>query len=279
MAMPQELVIVRHGLSEANVFQKLANMGRGDEVPPEFYERYDWEQPLAPEGILQAQKAGEWITANVCDPLDFDRRYSSKFIRARQTALHIGGPACKWYLDDRIKERDWGIYGYAPHAERGEKFPHTERARIDNPWYARYDGGESLADNVLLRVRDFIGTLHRELEGQRVLVVAHGETMWTMRALLEKMLPEEYFELDQDKSQKIRNGSILQYSHTSPKTNQEDYERRWMRITYPEAPDEAPNGGNWIEVPMRREFSGEELAVQVDKIPRLLPADFILEHS
>lgn len=270
MAMPRELSIVRHGFTDANKAQKLYKAGRTDEIPPEFYQRYDWQHPLLPEGEEQIRSAREWMLVNGMDPAGYDRRYASYFIRARQSAAILGGIACNWYLDNRIVERDWGLYGVVSPEERRALYSHTERARTENPWFVRYDNGESLAGSVLLKLRDFLDTQHREMAKKRVLVVAHGEVMWCFRALIEKMLPEEFQQLDLEKSETIRNGTILTYSHVNPYTDEVDYTRRWMRMIYPESPHESPNGGDWREVPMRREFSGAELLGQIAVYPPIM---------
>lgn len=190
MGMPYDLVIIRHGESEANVVHRQESDGVIHPNHVDVYERPDWLQRLSPKGIDQAKSAGEWLRNNFIDPNKFDRCYGSTFMRTRETAYHVGGEQSHWLLDDRLKERDWGKFGASPKEERALLFPDTFKNHKVNKWYSRMDGGESLADNVLMRVRDFIGTLQRDMDGKKVLIVSHGEFMLTMRYLLERMLPK-----------------------------------------------------------------------------------------
>lgn len=131
MGMPNNLVLVRHGESEANKAQKLQKQGRVDLIPPEFWNRHDWQHRLTPQGIDQAIAAGKWITQNI-GSIDgyFDRRYVSPFIRTRETALNLlGSTACDFLKDDRLIERSWGTYGAVSLEERSDLFAHTERQR------------------------------------------------------------------------------------------------------------------------------------------------------
>src|SRR6476620_2660087 len=109
MSMPNHLVFVRHGQSEANIVQNAEKDGLPLLAPEGFYDYHDWAYRLSDLGIQQAKTAGEWILRNIGDPkYYFDRCYVSPFLRARETAAYVGGPACEWLIDERLKERDWG---------------------------------------------------------------------------------------------------------------------------------------------------------------------------
>lgn len=271
MGMPNHLVLVRHGESEANICQRLEKEGRGDEVPLEYYDTHDWEFHLSQYGIEQAKRAGAWMLENIGDPQEFfDRRYSSKFIRARETAAFIGGAACSWRLDDRLKERDWGTYGSIPRSERASTYPLTEKLRNRSSWYTRLDGGEGLSDNVAQRFRDWLDTLHREMDGKNVIAVTHGELMWTARYVLEHMLPEEWDVADMDKSQRIHNCGVIWYSRVNPNDPGEvSKSLTWRRMVYPDNIEGSPFGGEWVELSSKRYLTGEELLNGVEHKPRL----------
>jgi broad specificity phosphatase PhoE len=192
-------------------------------------------------------------------------------MRARETAAHVGGVDALWKVDDRLKERDWGIYGATPFEDRAGLFASTERLRGLSSLYTRLDGGESLGDNVLVRIRDWLGTLHRDAEGQSALAVAHGELIWTARYIIERMLPEEWDEVEEDKSQKIRNCSITWYSRVNP-TDPEEISKhiKWRKMIYPDNESQSPFGGEWVELPGKRYFSGEMLLESVEKVTPLL---------
>jgi len=271
--MPNDLVLVRHGLSEANVAQKVLESNRG---PTErmILQRADWQQRLARKGIEQAQITGQWLENEFGGPIGdvFNKKYTSQFVRTAETAQHLGGSACGgWMYDKRIVERSWGTFGSKSREEQKILFAHTvEREEID-PLYTAKDGGEALATDVLMRWRDFVDTLHREATGKRVLAVTHGELMWVARFDLERMLPEEWVALDNDREQRIRNCSVLQYSRVNPEDSEDiDTRLKWMRLVYPDAIDESPSGGEWTELENNRRYNGVELAARVDSFPRYL---------
>jgi broad specificity phosphatase PhoE len=271
MAMPQHLVFIRHGQSEGNIVQRAFREGAGMEVPSTFIDTHDWQYRLSPDGVEQAEAAGQWLRENV-GPVEsyFDERFVSPYIRTRETALHIGGLSCSWLIDDRLPERDWGIYNSVHPSERHTAFPHTEQIRKLSSLRWRPDGGESLTGEVLLRFRDWLDTLHREQSGRRVLAVTHGELMWMARYVIERMLPEEWEAADKDASQRIFNCDILWYTRTNPAdpTDVNKY-LKWRRIIRPTGQGTAPFDGEWVELPGKRYFSGRELANMVNEVPRM----------
>lgn len=271
MAMPNNLIFVRHGESELNVMHRHEKRDVEYEKPQGHDELHDWQFRLSPKGVEQAKAAGKWLLQHAIAPEDFDHRYVSTFMRARETAAHVGGVDALWKVDDRLKERDWGIYGATPFEDRAGLFASTERLRGLSSLYTRLDGGESLGDNVLVRIRDWLGTLHRDAEGQSALAVAHGELIWTARYIIERMLPEEWDEVEEDKSQKIRNCSITWYSRVNP-TDPEEISKhiKWRKMIYPDNESQSPFGGEWVELPGKRYFSGEMLLESVEKVTPLL---------
>lgn len=257
MTLPIDLVFVRHGQSEANIVQQREKREPEFRPPPEFNDRHDWQYRLSADGRDQAQTAATFFDNRLA--AHFDVGYVSPFIRTRETASLIGGPDFAWLIDDRLRERDWGHYGTIPAADRAEQFPLTEKQRERSPWYAHMDGGESLASGVFARVRDFLGTLHRERADQRVVVVTHGEFMWTARYVVERMLPEEWEALDADESNRIRNCTLLEYTRRDPETGTLQSRIGWRRIRYTDS-DSSPHGGLWEPLGGRRFFTGQQLA-------------------
>lgn len=253
--------------------QRAFKDGGGMEIPSAFMDTHDWQYRLSAQGVEEAEAAGEWLRDNI-GPVDesFDERYVSPYIRTRETALHIGGAACSWLIDDRLPERDWGVYNSVSPSERGTVFPHTERIRKLSSLRWRPDGGEALMSEVLLRFRDWLGTLHREQEDKRVLAVTHGELMWVARYVIERMLPEEWEAADEDKTQRLFNCSILWYTKTNPE-DPEDIRNslHWRRIVRPTDEANSPFGGEWVELPGKRRMNGEELQQTVEAVPRIFP--------
>lgn len=273
MSMPLELVMVRHGQSEANTAQRMDRAGSRHPNADAIYDRVDWKQRLSEQGVRQAEIAGEWIDRNIPGGVNgFDIKLVSPYLRTRETAAHLGGPeATGWRIDDRIVERYWGSFGRLNLQQQEEIFPHTAKLREDDPWYACLDGGESPASGVRLRFRDLLGTLHREAADKRVIMVSHGEFMWVGRQVLERTLPEEWIRMDSDKSLEIRNCSVLQYSRVNPDDPTDiDTHMRWMRFIYPDAPEQSPYGGKWIQIKPQREFTGSDLLDQLEIAPNLI---------
>ncbi|MDO8335956.1 MAG: histidine phosphatase family protein, partial [Candidatus Saccharibacteria bacterium] len=192
MSMPLNLIFVRHGESEANVMQDYSKKGKKHPNAKEVYKTPDWQIRLSKKGEEQPGIAGKWLIDNIGQSdLEKAKKYHSPYIRARQTAALLGIPDGEgWLSDDRIVERSWGIYGTLPLKTQSEYFPMTTQYKEVNPWYASLEGGESLSSGVLLRVRNFLDSLHREASDGTAVAVAHGELIWVVRYVLERMTPE-----------------------------------------------------------------------------------------
>lgn len=271
MPMPNDLVFVRHGQSEANIIQKGKDPQPSVDTVQAINDRPDWQQRLSSLGVMQAKLAKVFIDRELGGAASFDGRFLSPFLRTRETAAYLGGDDCgEWTVDDRVVERSWGVYGTVARAEQRKQFPLTNKLHRSTPWYVRFDGGESMPD-VYGRFRDFQGTLHREQSGRRVLVVSHGDFINVARYGIERMLPEQWEAIDRDPSYTIRNCSITHYSRVNPHDPTDIREKlQWRRMIYPDAIDQSPDGGQWVELPARQRFTGAELRSQAEFAPRLL---------
>lgn len=264
MVMPKELVFIRHGQSELNVVTQSDDHDLSPELVARIRERPDWQQRLSQLGIAQALQAKEWVDENLGGAASFDACYVSPFFRTRQTAAYVGGEECdSWVLENNLVERSWGTYGMVDRSEQAELFPLTHKLHQATPWFTRLDGGESMPD-VLSRYREFQATLHRNHSNQRVLAVSHGDFMGAVRYGIERMLPEQWEAMLHDVEYKIRNCTILQYSRVNPDdaTDVRDG-MHWSRMIYPDAVDESPDGGRWVESPGRTRYGKAELLGQV----------------
>lgn len=278
MSMPLDVVLVRHGQSEANVVQKQLREDLDPELIQQIYGRPDWLQRLSQLGIEQAQHAGEWVRQNIGAVATFDVVYFSPFMRTRETAAYLcGNEDVVLTPEDRIIERDWGQFGKLSKVDQEKHFPHTYREKRANPLYVRLDGGESMID-VYGRIRDMQGTLHREYSDGRVLMVTHGDLMNAWRYAIERMLPEDWEALDRDRQYDFRNCSVLQYSRVNP-DNPDDIRQhlKWRRFTHtvdseghPTDSADSPDGGAWVELPERARFTPAELLRQVEISEQLL---------
>lgn len=256
MGMPNDLVLVRHGQSEANIVQGLLKIEE-DAMPPEsFLGRHDTHMRLTPDGVEQARAAGRWLLENF--PKGFDRYYVSPLMRTVETAgsLAING---SWVKDDRWRERDWGEYSALNEVQKIERYELSHRLKQQHEWFWCPPGGESLATGVRLRFEDILDTLHRETAGQRVIAVTHGETMRVVRYVLERMDPDEWLEDIERDDRKMNNCQVLHYTRTNPQGGEVMPHMQWFRSICPWDSSKSWNGGDWITIPPRRRYSDDEL--------------------
>lgn len=266
MAMPSELVLVRHGQSEANVIQKMFKENPDAEAPEGFFDRHDSEMRLSEKGIEQAQATGAWLLEHFPD--GFDRYIVSPHVRTVETAENMAVDG-DWIIDDRWRERDWGEYGVVNEVIREQVYGISKQLKEQNKWYWCPPGGESLATGVRLRFEDVLDTLHREAEGERVLVVTHGEMIDVARFVLERLTPIEWLAQDKDEAYNIGNCQIVHFSRTDPMTQERAPKMLWRRSLNPFNPDYDWNDGGWSSITHRR-YSDADLAGQVALFPPML---------
>lgn len=263
MAMPNDLVIVRHGHSEGNLV--MGNVKKGDDsfLTAEFREVPGHRWRLTSEGREQARAAGEWIRQHI--DKRFDRYYASPFVRTMETAALLDLTQAEWRLDQRLRERDWGEINSVPPGEHRSLYPQNALIKKIDALYWRPPAGESIAD-VRLRVRSFFDTMHRECEGQTVIVVTHGEFMSAARASLEYMSDSDWVAADSDRAFKIHNTHIYHYSRRDPETGEIGKYTNWRRSVCP-LRDNTDSG--WTRI-VRKRFSNEELLEQVNAIEPII---------
>jgi probable phosphoglycerate mutase len=208
---PERLWLVRHGQSQGNVARDAADEAGAHEIAIDMR---DVDVPLSALGIEQAKAAGRWFAA-----LPSDERpeliLSSPYVRARQTADIIceqgaltGGRA-KTVIDERLREREFGIFDRLTTAGIRHKFPEeaAHRRRLGK-FYHRPPGGESWAD-VILRLRSMLNTINLHYCDRRVLVVCHQVVVLCFRYILEEL--DEGAILDIDKQSDVLNCGIAAY--------------------------------------------------------------------
>lgn len=209
--MPRSLLLVRHGESEGNVAKKLSEKRDHSLFTEAFMKRHSSTFRLTNKGRKQAEMAGDWIRKNV--GLEFDRCYTSVYLRAIETACILQLPFAEWRAEIFLRERDWGDLDVVSQEEKETKYKEIMEARKSDGIFWRPPNGESMS-NLCIRVDRVIQTMARECSGKNVIVVCHGETMRAFRIILERMSPWEYARLDAstDKKDRILNCQILQYT-------------------------------------------------------------------
>jgi 2,3-bisphosphoglycerate-dependent phosphoglycerate mutase len=174
MGWPAQLVLVRHAESEGNV---LADHQRGSLAVPSH------QFQLTARGRRQAEITGAALRARCPD--GFDAYYCSHYHRVQETLL-LMFPEARIYEDPRLAEGSRGIWSEMTAAEIAERYPHEEaRKRKEGYYNYRPIGGENWPD-VELRIHSFLGTLARDCEDERVLMVVHGFWLHLFRRLVER---------------------------------------------------------------------------------------------
>ena len=208
---PERLWLVRHGQSQGNVARDAADEAGLHEIDIEMR---DVDVPLSGLGEKQAEAAGRWFAA-----LPRDERpeiiLSSSYVRARQTAKIIcdqgalAGGSARTIIDERLREREFGIFDRLTTAGIRHKFPEeaAHRRRLGK-FYHRPPGGESWAD-VILRLRSMLNTINLQHCDKRVLIVCHQVVVLCFRYILEEL--DEAQILDIDRQSEVLNCGIASY--------------------------------------------------------------------
>ena len=144
-------------------------------------------------GVRQAMDSRDGLIAA---GYRFDCAFASPYRRARHTAEILLEPhGLTATIDDRLHEINSGPYeGTSINAFADENI---RAAFKDPPRYVPRPGGESF-DTVADRVKDFLNTVIRPLEGQAqtVLVVAHGGILRTLTRLFDNRPLAEFWTAD-----------------------------------------------------------------------------------
>lgn len=175
--MERLLVLVRHGQSDWN----LKNLFTG------------WKDPdLTEKGQAEAKAAGHRLKIL---GLNFDIAFTSALTRAQHTCKlilnELGQSNLKTIREQALNERDYGdlsgLNKDDARAKWGEEQVHIWRRSYDVP----PPNGESLKDTVA-RVLPYYcqEILPRVLNGERVIVAAHGNSLRALVMVLDRLTPD-----------------------------------------------------------------------------------------
>lgn len=222
MKWPKHITIIRHGQSTFNVlreqkakdplYQKFKRDYEEDfesssirKLAEEMKRKYvlsvsDYKTPLTELGLEQAYLTGQALSQTLAVP---DIIFCSPYLRTVQTFKQMQKAWSDLKTDlmvseDRIREQehgqallynDWRLFHvYHPEQKR-------LRDLLGQYWY-QFPQGESIPE-VRDRVRLLIDTLIREWAGKDVWLITHHMTILSIRALMERLTPEQFIELDQ----------------------------------------------------------------------------------
>lgn len=203
--MPIDLVLVRHGQSEANIMIAMKKAGdmSGQRKMDETV-RHDSMMRLTDLGRDQARYVGEWLRTNIGV---FDKFYVSEYVRTKETAAEMSLPDALWMHDMMIRERDQGVLDGQGDVKMGLSEEEARRNQ-KSPMYWSPVGGESMTD-MCQRVRIFLSRLQLQAAGLRCVVVCHYRTIHAFRLLLEDTKQCDYESL---LSESMPNGAVWWYS-------------------------------------------------------------------
>jgi broad specificity phosphatase PhoE len=208
---PAKLWIVRHGQSAGNIAREAADAAGLAEI--EIAHR-DVDVPLSALGERQAQALGRWF-AGLPDGEKPEIVISSPYVRARQTARAVceaggvAGPQRPPIVDERLREREFGVFDRLTMAGIRQKYPDlAEHRALLGKFYHRAPGGESWAD-VILRLRSALDTVSLHHADRRVLIVCHQVVVLCLRYILEEL--DEAQILAIDKEREVLNCGVCEY--------------------------------------------------------------------
>ena len=208
---PQRLWLVRHGQSQGNIARDAAHEAGLSIIDLDLR---DVDVPLSELGHEQARATGRWF-AGLPEDEKPEVLLSSPYIRARQTAEAIceagglAGGAKPTVIDERLREREFGIFDGLTTLGIREKFPEEAAHRTKmGKFYHRPPGGESWAD-VILRLRSVMNTINLQYANKRVLVVCHQVVVLCFRYILDELTESDILTID--KQSEILNCGIAAY--------------------------------------------------------------------
>ncbi len=171
------LVLLRHGESEWNLKNLFTCWTDVD---------------LSPKGVEEAKEAGRRLKAH---GLTFDVAYTSVLIRAQKTLaltlVELGQTNLPEFRDQALNERHYGDLCGLNKDDARKKWG-EEQVRL---WRRSYDvqppGGESLKDTVARALPYYCQSILPDvLNGKRVLVAAHGNSLRALVMVLDRLTPK-----------------------------------------------------------------------------------------
>ena len=191
-AYPATLTLIRHAESAGNVANDAAIRAG---LPELDLALRDMDVPLSLLGEQQAAALGTWFASRPVPAVV----WCSPYLRALDTArlamtnAHV---VCDVVLDERLREREFGILDRLTKRGIEQRFPEQAAARAFlGKFFHRPPGGESWAD-VALRVRSLVTDMRLDFAGRDVTVVTHQAVITVFRYVLERMTEAELMEVD-----------------------------------------------------------------------------------
>lgn len=261
-----DLLAMRHVRAESNAAYKRSTQEDESDYTPEFRARSDSLYRATEPGIEQGVIAGQWLIKNFIPQYGpFDVHIASGFNRTIETAGYLGLPGARWKTDIAAHERSWGDLVGRPKCENETLFSGVLARREMDPLYTPLPNGESIAESCL-RARLFLDYLRWKHPGKRVLLVTHGEFLWSLRIEIERLSPWQFREMYTSGQGQFQNCEMLHYSRRDPTTGAREDDFEWMRRINP-LDSSVPAPWQPIE---RRLWTNEEMIKEAERTKRLV---------
>lgn len=265
--LPIDLIVVRHGESEGNIAVKAGKKGDNSLFTPAFRNRHSRVFRLSDRGIKQAQVAGEWLNRSVDFPID--RFLVSDYLRAKETAYHLGIQGAEWSVEYQLRERDLALIDNLPPDEKMRLFALEQKQHELDPFLSiPAGGGESVAALCLRLKADVIAHLARDYATMHVAMVCHGHVMRALQLELLQLGHDDFLRLDgsDDPKDKIHNCQVMWYTRRDPANGRVRDSRlcAWRSVS-PSDPENTDTGWVMIE---RKRFTNQDLQNEVLRYPR-----------
>jgi broad specificity phosphatase PhoE len=153
---------------------------------------------LSAAGLEQARALGHWLQTREEAPAVIVTSTYRRAVQTAEVALSAADLAVSVVLDERLREREFGILDRLTGRGITERYPQEAEARAQvGKFYYRPPSGESWCD-VALRVRSCLDTIAREHPDEPVMVVAHQVVILMFRYVLERLTEPEVLAIGAD---------------------------------------------------------------------------------
>jgi broad specificity phosphatase PhoE len=202
---PRSLTLIRHAQSAGNVANDAA-LAAG--LPELDLATRDMDVPLSELGASQAEHLGDWFR-NADPPTAVLASPYRRAVETASIALGAAGLSPRIFLDERLREREFGILDRLTKVGIEARHPEQAAARAFlGKFFHRPPGGESWAD-VAARVRAVLVTLRMDHEGGDVVIVTHQAVITLFRYVLEELTEAELLAID--RAEQIVNTGVTSY--------------------------------------------------------------------
>lgn len=191
---PKVLWLVRHGESISNIARRKAEK---EKLLTIDFPGREMDVPLSETGVKQSMALGDWFAKQPEKPTVV---ISSPYERTRETARLILETAkienARVLYDERLREREFGIFDRLTWAGSLEKYPEECEKRVQiGKFYYRPPHGESWCD-VAVRVRSVWRDVQEDFASENVMIVSHEAVIHLFRYVLENLSEEEILKID-----------------------------------------------------------------------------------